>query len=61
VPIIFKGSGFYITDSRAKNGTLDSGGGEGLKEAKTSPEKKISDSDDSGDTATAKASKETSD
>ena len=59
VPIIFKGSGFYITDSRAKNGTL--GGGDGLKEEKTSPVKTSSDSDGSGDTKATKASEETSD
>ena len=27
VPIIFKGSGFYVTDSRAKNSALDSPNG----------------------------------
>lgn len=47
VPIIFKGSGFYVTDSRAKNSAAESGNGaatetpkEESKEAAPKPEAK---------------------
>ena len=59
VPIIFKGSGFYITDSRAKNGTLDSD--YSSKEEKTNSEKtkrESSGSDDKG--AAVKSSNDSS-
>jgi putative FmdB family regulatory protein len=52
VGIVFKGSGWYVTDSRAKNSTATSGTSDNGKATDSAPK---SDTADTADTATPKA------